>query len=196
MVVIITYIYLNIDKPLAIFAHEHIINGWYALFNGITQLGRNVIYMVILPLAALFFHFAKRNQLTSERLWFLFFCVLIPNIICGVLKVSLGRARPEWLFLADVYGFHGPDFNSNFWSFPSGHTTTVMGMAIGLLFLMPRYGLYFLTIGVIVAFSRVAIGQHYLSDVLSALYLTSLELAIIIPFTRKRGYLPRALKID
>ena len=93
--------------------------------------------------------------------------------------MSLGRARPILLFQKQFYGFYGFHFDHNFWSFPSGHATTIMGLSFGLSILFPRYVKYFMLLGILVMTTRVILTQHFLSDVLIAAYLCLIEVGII-----------------
>jgi membrane-associated phospholipid phosphatase len=51
-------------------------------------------------------------------------------------------------------------------SFPSGHTATAVGLAIGLAWLYPRGRWLFAGMAVLVASQRVVSGAHYCSDTL------------------------------
>lgn len=56
---------------------------------------------------------------------------------------------------------------SSDWSFPSDHATATMAIAATfLLHRMPRAGLFFLAASLLVMFSRVYVGIHYVGDVL------------------------------
>ena len=126
MFIIISFFYF--DKPVAYFFHVLDLKQHYPIVYWITNLGIGAVDLTLLFLFALFFRYIRRNKQSEARSWFLFLCVLIPNIICVALKTLLGRARPELLFDKSLYGFYGFHTNSQFWSLPSGHTTTVMGL--------------------------------------------------------------------
>jgi len=95
------------------------------------------------------------------------------------LKVIFGRARPDMLFNDQLYGFYGLQTHAQFWSFPSGHTTTVMGFVFGLCALFPRHCVAFILTGLIVVSTRILLTHHFLSDVLIASYLALLEVGLL-----------------
>nr|WP_232220646.1 hypothetical protein [Legionella tunisiensis] len=64
-----------------------------------------------------------------------------------------------------------------------------MGAALGLSILFPRYFYAFILAGLTIAFSRVFLTHHYLSDVLTASYLTLLEVGILLCILRRKSWL-------
>lgn len=86
-----------------------------------------------------------------------------------------------------IYGFQGPSFNSQFWSFPSGHTSTIMGLVIGLAILFPRRGYFLIGCGLLLVSTRILLLHHYLSDVLMAGYLVVLELGLLTIWLEKKS---------
>jgi len=103
------------------------------------------------------------------------------------LKVLLGRARPQLWFSEHAYGFYGLHFSSNYWSFPSGHTTTITACAIGTALLFPRYALPLCVLAFMVVISRVVLLQHYLSDVTMATGLVLLEISVLSQWMKKNS---------
>jgi len=90
------------------------------------------------------------------------------------------------------FGFYGFKTSYDYWSFPSGHTTTIMSLAFGLSVLFPRYWVILVSSAVVVALSRVLLIQHYLSDVIVATYLALIEVTILVCFLRKKKWLSEA----
>ena len=123
------------------------------------------------------------------RSWVLLLCVLIPNIISLALKILLGRARPELLFDQSLYGFYGLHFVRPFWSFPSGHTTTVVGLVLGLMLIFPRHFYAFIVAGLLVISTRVFLTDHYLSDVLGTSYLVLFEVGLLSIIFRDKKWI-------
>ncbi|MDI9817694.1 MULTISPECIES: phosphatase PAP2 family protein [unclassified Legionella] len=188
--VILSFLYL--DVPLAEFFYSVDLRSSFPLISWITKLGLGVIYIPSFFLLALFFRYIRQNQEWEARAWFLFMCVSIPGIVCGFLKIIFGRARPALLFENHFYGFYGLQTKAPFWSFPSGHTTTIMGVVFGLSILFPRYCYAFILTGLTVALSRVLLTHHYLSDIMAAGYLTLLEVGILLCFLRRKSWLAPA----
>jgi len=152
----------------------------------LTFLGWWPLYVIGLAALALSCQMMFKNKPLEKRVWFLWLCVVVPNCICGVLKVIFGRARPDMWFSQHIYGFYGPHKSSLYWSFPSGHTTTIMGFMFGLCVLFPRYCVAFIVFGLMVVGSRILLTQHYVGDVLFASYLALIEVGLLYHWTQSR----------
>lgn len=178
-VALIVFSFLTIDRPLAIFIEHLDFKQFQPWLNALTHLGLGMFYIIALAIVGLGSRFILHNKRWEERAWFLWLCVAIPSVICFVLKIIFGRARPDMLFSQNLYGFYGPHKSSMYWSFPSGHTTTIMGLMFGLSALFPRYCVGFVFSGSLIALSRILLTQHYVSDVLFASYLALLEVGLL-----------------
>jgi membrane-associated phospholipid phosphatase len=71
------------------------------------------------------------------------------------------------LFRGDLYGFTWLAWRPDHWSFPSGHTATIVALATALWWLWPRHLLFYILVAAIVAASRIVVGAHYPSDVIA-----------------------------
>lgn len=105
---------------------------------------------------------------------FIFFAVGVPGLFATLIKRAIGRGRPEVLDTVGPYGFQTFFNNHTFQSFPSGHATTALATAMALSFLSPRWLPIALVIAGLVAFSRIAIGAHYPTDVLGGIVVGTL----------------------
>lgn len=182
--------FLYLDQLVTIAAHGADLETKYPWLAALTKLGKKKTYFFVLMMVALTSRFLFKRILWEYRAWFLLICVTVANVVCLVLKVTFGRARPELFFSEHLYGFYGPHKNELYWSFPSGHTTTIMALMFGLSALFPRYILGFAILGSLVAVSRIMLIQHYLSDVLMATYLAFIEVGILYYWlTRYSGFL-------
>ncbi len=185
--IILSFLYL--DRPIAYYFHGVDLRTNLPVLNWFTKLGLGALYLGPLFFLAVFFRYIHRNREWEVRAWFLWLCVLVPSIICVLLKMALGRARPDLLFSEQLYGFYGWQTHAPFWSFPSGHTTTVMGFVGGLCVLFPLYCYAFLSLGLVVVLSRILLTHHYLSDVMAASYLALLEVGLLLWWLRRRTLL-------
>ena len=185
-IIFITVSFFYFDQPIALFFQSLDLNETASWLNWVTHLGLGGTYIIGLFLLALFFRYLQKNRDLENKFWFLWSCVLVPSIICIVLKLLFGRARPILLFNHEIYGFHGLETSSAYWSFPSGHTTTIMGLAFGLSIVFPRGAYGFITAGLLIAISRILLTNHYLSDVLFATYLSFLEVSILLYWMDKK----------
>ena len=109
---------------------------------------------------------------------FLFISVLLTGFITQILKHIIGRPRPKNIFLdlpVDMpIGKTYFDFftrNVDFHSFPSGHAATIFVVRFVFAFFFPKIKYYIFLLFSVIAFSRVFIGVHFLSDVIAGLFV-------------------------
>lgn len=186
-------LFFCVDKPVAEYLNTLDLQNNFALLKILTQLGSFAAWLVLFLAGALYCRYVRRNRVWEERCWFMWSCMLLTSVICALLKTMLGRARPEAWFADHAWGFYGFQMKSGYWSFPSGHTSTIMTLAFGLSILFPKHVRSFILIGLLVAVSRVLLVQHYLSDVMIAAYLSLLEVGFLCWLARKKAWFPRVL---
>lgn len=105
-----------------------------------------------------------------DRRWTRVFAAMIlacalAGLATRVVKISAGRARPN---VVSEAGWNGPRFNPRFQSFPSGHTAASTAFFATLALVRWRAGWALLAVPLVVAFSRMYVGAHHLSDVVCA----------------------------
>jgi membrane-associated phospholipid phosphatase len=114
-------------------------------------------------------------------------CSLGAGLVADVTKFLVARWRPKsapldgsvWdTFLTALPTWHR-DALPQAWdralqSFPSGHTATAVGLAIGLTILYPRGRWLFATLALLATLQRIASQAHFLSDTLAAAALAAL----------------------
>src|SRR5438046_8271921 len=101
-----------------------------------------------------------------------FLAMLIALALAGVTGTVIKRVvpRPRPSVHTDIR-WGGPRFSSKYHSFPSGHMGASTAF-FGVLFIARRrVGLACLPIPILLGFSRMYIGAHYLSDVVCAAVL-------------------------
>jgi membrane-associated phospholipid phosphatase len=139
--------------------HSNWLNNFFISY---TFIGNGVFAIC---LAAIYFFLAKKN--TAALLIVLSF--LLSGIIVQVVKHLFFSPRPKLFFGEGCHRFfiQGIEFYHNN-SFPSGHTTTVFAVATVLVLLSKnRIVQWPVLIGaVLVGYSRIYLGQHFLLDVL------------------------------
>lgn len=186
-IILLSFFY--IDEPVAYYFQHKAFGTQYPWLFSFTSLGDFKLYLGAFFLMALFFRYLKRLRRFEICSWYLWLCVLIPSMVCTVLKIMLGRARPELLFSDHLYGFYGFNLQHSFWSFPSGHTTTIMGLMFGLCTIFPRYFWGFMVFGLFSALTRCTLNYHYPSDVVAASYLALVQVGLLYRwFSSKKGF--------
>ncbi len=111
----------------------------------------------------------------SKKWMRIFAAMILACALAGaaarVIKISTGRARPD---VQTDAGWNGPRFSYRYNAFPSGHTVASTAFFATLVFASWRIGLGFLFIPLLIAFSRMYVAAHFLSDVMCASLLGAL----------------------
>ena len=88
--------------------------------------------------------------------------LIIGLLVCNLtLKPLIARVRPF-----DAHDIALLISAPSDWSFPSGHTVSSFGAATSALITLKKRGIPFMVLAVLIAFSRLYLQVHYLSDVL------------------------------
>jgi membrane-associated phospholipid phosphatase len=124
----------------------------------------------------------------SKKWTRIFLAMLIALAIAGLLgraiKVTTGRARPS---VKAEHMWNGPRVSgSKYHSFPSGHVDASVGFFGVLLLARRRIGLACLPIPILIGFSRLYLGAHYLSDVVCAAVLGVLSALVVWHFASRQ----------
>ena len=105
----------------------------------------------------------------NKRWTRIFAAMLVACALAGVsarvVKIATGRSRPN---VQTESGWNGPRLSARYNAFPSGHTAASTAFFATLAFASWRVGLGFLAIPLLIAFSRMYVAAHHLSDVVGA----------------------------
>lgn len=121
------------------------------LMPKVTYLG-SVQFCILLSILAILSMTSPQKLLLS---------VICSSILCHIIKVSVCRVRP-FLIIKDLYI---EKIGIDKYSFPSGHTTAAFSIATSFCFLHPHFSVLYISLAVIVGFSRLYLGVHYITDV-------------------------------
>jgi membrane-associated phospholipid phosphatase len=163
------------DHGIATWFHEHLTPTFVSVLDTFTEFGSGEWIGIVLCALVLFFAW--------KRWW--------PSLITLIIAVPGGMLLNEWLKLA-VHRqrpfVEGPFVDWSGYSFASGHTigaTLLYGQL--LLFVLPvlkarhwRRLCIFSAVSLVllVGFSRIALGAHFLTDVLAAMIFGTIWLAL------------------
>ncbi len=101
---------------------------------------------------------------------FVFAAIAFSGIAVALIKNIIGRPRPNMLFQElGPFSFDPFEFDADFASFPSGHSTTVGAIFTCAAFFIPRHRALFFSLAVVIAMCRTIVGAHYPSDVIAGL---------------------------
>jgi membrane-associated phospholipid phosphatase len=173
LLIILSYFFLDI--PVTLYC-KGLNKGILDFFGIVTEFGISTWYLVGSLVLFLFYRFFQRRPIYAHRALFLFSSIAFSGIIADIIKVIIGRYRPEMFFEKGLYGINFLNFSlSNFshglTSFPSGHTATTFALAWALALFFPRTRIPLFCFAVIVGASRVIITSHYFSDALGGAYV-------------------------
>lgn len=161
--------FILIDQPVAnLFHHQSHQATSYLFFQSITLLGdpKVCLMFVIVSLLIAFCVLLKRPQNRfANTLLFLGLAMVLAIFIESFLKYLLGRYRPELFFQQGLYGFHFLSHKFLLNSSPSGHTTRFFVFVTGLSLIWRKITPLLILLGVLVAYSRLILEMHYVSDV-------------------------------
>src|SRR5580704_2663519 len=120
--VLLGLVFIFVDKPLAMYFHQLDLRACLHVLNYFTEAGKVAVYVILFALMGLYFHYIRVRPEYEAKSWYMLGCVLIANLVCLVIKIVLGRARPELLFSINAFGFYWFKIKASYWSLPSGHT--------------------------------------------------------------------------
>lgn len=158
-------------------------------FEWITKAGVSTIYLFVSFALFVFFRWIRPVRPYADRALLFFSGIALSGIVANLVKFVAGRLRPKMLFESGLYGFDLFRIGYEFNSFPSGHATTAFAIAVTCSFIFPKYRILFFLFAVTVAFSRLVLNAHYLSDVIAGACLgtaTSILMEHYIPVRSHR----------
>ena len=124
----------------------------------------------------------------SKKWTRIFLSMLLAMAIAGiagqVIKRTFPRARPS---VKSELRWGGPRFSTKYHSFPSGHVAASTAFFGVLMFARRRIGLTCLPIPILIGFSRMYVGAHYLSDVVCAAALGILCALVVTHFFLRKS---------
>jgi membrane-associated phospholipid phosphatase len=172
----------HFDNAVRDFMAQHQDRGVHAVMENVSRFGdwpEHLLAGLILAVAA--------GQRGNKKWMRIFLAMAIALSIAGLagraIKITTGRARPS---VKVEQRWNGLEWSSKYHSFPSGHVDASVGFFAVLLFANWRIGLPCLTIPILIGFSRLYLGAHYLSDVVCAAVLGILAAILVTHFFLRR----------
>ena len=154
-------------------------------FIGFTYLGDGVFTIAIIILLMVL----RRWPLA----WQLLTAFLLSTLLAQVLKELFHMPRPWEVFNHGEYGYFIDGItNHGHASFPSGHSTSVFTLAtmMAIFEKNKKMNVLYLLMAVAVGYSRIYLGQHFLTDVLMGSFLgVTCSLLSHWVFTRRTVYI-------
>jgi len=105
----------------------------------------------------------------SKKWMRIFAAMILACALAGtgarIVKIAVGRARPS---VETEAAWKGPSLSARYNAFPSGHTAASTAFFAALALASWRIGAPLLVFPLLIAFSRMYVAAHYLSDVVCA----------------------------
>jgi membrane-associated phospholipid phosphatase len=175
----------HLDTRFAAWLHENATDGWTTFFENVTRLGNVPVLAAVTLVAAIVL---ARKRLRSE-LELLLLAAIGAQILTIGLKLGFERERPF---------FPDPLATESTYSFPSGHASVSLAVYGTIGYIAARHaatrrrqiGILAAAAGLIllIGFSRLYLGVHYLSDVIAgfSLGLAWVALCVVLLHLRLR----------
>ena len=176
-----------IDQSLVFFIDEHLsflqpfVNELTLYTDIVTGYTISKYFIVgIVLLVGVIMLAIDKNLSRAKYFFFISLTEFTSRLVVGMLKNVFERARPSHLLESKQAG-------QTFWiaggdSFPSGHVGHYFAIFLPLMVLFPKQRLLLLIVPLYISLGRLILNVHYLSDVLTSVYL-------VIVFTSLFGYL-------
>lgn len=156
-------------------------NQWLdSFFSKFTFLGDGIFALI---LSLLFLIFKKKKASFLTLITFVF-----SGLVAQLIKNIAHNPRPKLFFKPDVYVhfIDGVTVSNNF-SFPSGHTTTAFAVVTLIVLIAEKkiIQLPLLLIAILIGYSRIYLGQHFLLDVIAGAFIGAISALITVYFAEK-----------
>lgn len=169
------------DMPLAHALRNHLPPETFGFFKVLTDIGLTGFWYVLAAgmllgariLAGFSSTIVRHDQFMNlaRSAWFMILSMAASALLVQLIKFAFGRYRPRYLFEEGLYGFDPFGVHMAMYSFPSGHTQTVVAAMTALTLIYPRYNLLYVLVAVLVGSSRALTSIHYPSDVIMGAYV-------------------------
>lgn len=172
--IIYLLLFILYDKPIILYIHNQCANSWIHQYgNYISYLAKGVYIKLAISICFLIILIGDPNikRRWTKHLVYVCISVSVAIIIADGIKYFLGRFRPVMLLEHNLYGLH---FFSSEWalnSTPSGHTVRAFSLLTAASLLYRRCTFIFISVAAIIGASRVAVTDHYPSDVLFGAFI-------------------------
>lgn len=147
------------------------------------------LYGLLLVVAGAVAFRLRTSRLLPWALLFVGLSHVTARFVADILKPPFSRLRPFEALGSD--GWHDTWFAAVGNSFPSGHAVHFWSLFFPLAVLFPQYRIPLVILPVLVSAARIAVNDHYLSDILA-----SAALAALVTWTYAVAILERGLKLN
>ncbi|MDD4878711.1 MAG: phosphatase PAP2 family protein [Candidatus Nanoarchaeia archaeon] len=144
---------LRFDRQIILFFQIHRNPILDIIFTALTHLGTMIaVLFIIISL----FMLKKHKRAWIIPLWL---SLGFAGVLSYIIKYAVMRGRPEAIGIAAVIAATG-------YSFPSAHSATAFSTLPVMDKVFKKLNYVWIAVAVLIAFSRLYLGVHYLSDVI------------------------------
>ncbi|HEY4264093.1 MAG TPA: phosphatase PAP2 family protein [Micropepsaceae bacterium] len=166
------FLSLRIDRQAAHYSREQLGRPLWRFALRVTDWAKGVVWII----AALLFYagvqalMAWRGETPLLRLisgysLALLASFVVASVVLHSIKIFLGRRRPRDEFEHGLYGFRFFTWELQYDSFPSGHSMTILCVAVVLSAIVPVLAPLWLAAATALALTRAMLTAHFFSDV-------------------------------
>jgi membrane-associated phospholipid phosphatase len=153
-----------LDASVQVWIAQHQETGAKTLMRAVSRFGdwpeHLALGLILLALA-----YWRRSKKWMQIAAAMIVACALAGAVARVVKISTGRTRPS---VQTEAVWNGPKFSARYNAFPSGHTAIATAFFGTLALASWRIGVPLLAIPLLIAFSRMYVSAHYLSDVVCA----------------------------
>ena len=128
-------------------------------------------HYLIWPVLYFCFKYGIKNEKWAQRFLIATFSIIFAIVATEILKMLTGRARPWLLFSSNLYGFFFFKTSLDYTSFPSGHSSNIGALCGAFACFYPRFSIPLALVAFALAFTRIILGMHYLSDAVTGVII-------------------------
>ncbi len=138
------------------------------------------LYLLTFGSASLYLLYKKGWEGLNSNVLYFFLLTNIVMLICGLLKISIGRARP-YLLDENISGLIYFTLNDAYLSFPSSHSAIAAAFSHSFckIFRMNRSIYLF---AALIAFTRIALKAHFASDAFVGILIGLVSSSFLLKF--------------
>ena len=151
----------SVDMNLIIWIHQYSSNNLFDILMPFITNKNNWTVAIIGLISILGFFSGKQGKLA---LAILIISLSFTDAICAqILKPFFERIRPSHLNIEEINLLIS---KGGKWSMPSNHAANMFSLAIVLSYFYKKYKPLLLLLAILISFSRVYVGVHFLGDVI------------------------------
>jgi len=162
----------GIDRKAAHYSRDQLGQPLWQFALRVTDWAKGLPWII----AALLFYLAvqglmawrgetPRLRLVSDYSLALLASFVVASVVLHGIKIFLGRRRPRDEFEHGLYGFRFFTWELQYDSFPSGHSMTILCVAVAASAMVPMLAPLWLALATGLAITRAMLTAHFFSDV-------------------------------